>query len=396
MERAMAKAAVRLTVAKARALVAAGQGGRHADGGGLYLHVTGPGRGQWAFRFMRQGKAREMGLGPVDLDGNRGGVTLAAARERAAEAQRTLREGRDPIEARREREAEAERARLSSRPFREVADLYIAGHEAGWRNAVHRAQWRATLEAYVHPAIGDVPVAEVGTEAVLGVLTPIWTVKPETASRVRGRIEAVLDYAKARGWRLGENPARWRGHLAHMLPARGKVARVEHHAALPWQEIGAFLARLRQHRATAARALEFCILTAARTGEVIGARWSEIDPDNAIWAVPAGRMKGHRAHRVPLSAAALAVLRHMLPLRTAEGDGFVFPGLKPGAGLSNMAMLKLLERMGRGDLTVHGFPARRPVREAPPADAGLGRLLRLRPGGGGGAARPGRSPCRCR
>jgi integrase len=201
-----------------------------------------------------------------------------------------------------------------------------------------------------------VPVAEVGTEAVLRVLQPIWQLKPETASRVRGRIEAVLDYAQARGWRQGENPARWRGHLAHMLPARARVARVEHHAALPWQEIWGFMARLRQHKATAARALEFTILCAARTGEVIGARWSEIDMENTIWTVPAERMKGGRAHRVPLSVAALAVLRHMLPLRPAgEEDGFVFPGLRPGTPLSNMAMLKLLERMGHGDLTVHGF-----------------------------------------
>jgi integrase len=351
----MAKAATRLTVAKAKALLASGQGGRHADGGGLYLHVTGPGRGQWALRFMRQGKAREMGLGAVDLDGTRGGVTLAQARERAAEAQRLLREGRDPIEARREAEAETERARLSSRPFREVADTYITTHEAGWRSAVHRTQWRTTLEAHVHPVIGDAPVADIGTEDVLGVLTPIWTAKPETASRVRGRIEMVLDFAKARGWRQGENSARWRGHLAHMLPARKKVARVEHHAALPWQEIGAFMARLRQHKATTARALEFTILTAARTGEVIGARWSEIDIENAIWTVPAERMKAGKAHRIPLSGAALAVLRHMLPLQSAERDGFVFPGLKRGQPLSRMAMLKLLGRMGHGDLTVHGF-----------------------------------------
>jgi integrase len=236
-----------------------------------------------------------------------------------------------------------------------VAELYIAAHERGWRNPTHRAQWRATLNAYVHPTIGDLAVASIATDDVLRVLQPIWQAKPETASRVRGRIEAVLDYAAARGWRQGENPARWRGHLANLLPARAKVARVVHHAALPWQEIGAFMARLRQHRATAARALEFTVLTAARTGEVIGARWPEVGMDAAVWTVPAERMKGHRAHRVPLSAAALAVLRHMLPLRPAEGDGFVFPGLRPGKPLSNMAMLKLLERMGHGDLTVHGF-----------------------------------------
>ena len=178
------------------------------------------------------------------------------------------------------------------------------------------------------------PVAEVGTEDVLQVLQPVWTAKPETASWLRGRIEAVLDYAAARGWRAGENPARWRGHLANLLPTRARVAEVVHHAALPWREIGGFVARLRQHNSTASRALEFTILTAARTGEVIGARWSEIDLGNTVWTVPAGRMKGGREHRVPLSSAALVVLNHMAPLRPAEGDGFVFPGLSvhPGTG----------------------------------------------------------------
>jgi integrase len=349
----------RLTVAKAKALIGKGAAGRYADGGNLYLYVTGSGRALWSFRFMRHGKAREMGLGVVDLAGTHGGVTLVEARERAAAALRMLRDGRDPIEVRREAvEADARRQR-ASRPFREVAELYIAAHEAGWRSAAHRTQWRRTLDTYVNPTVGDTPVADLGAEDVLRVLAPIWAEKPETASRVRGRIEAVLDYAAARGWRQGENPARWRGHLAHMLPARRKLARVEHHPALPWQDVPAFVAELRAQTAVAARALEFTILTAARTGEALGARWSEIDLDAAVWTVPAARMKGYRAHRVPLSGAALAVLRHLLPLRQAWGSagegGFVFPGLRPGQSLSRMAMLKLLERMGRGDLTVHGF-----------------------------------------
>jgi integrase len=351
----MAKAAARLTVAKIRALVAKGEPRRHADGGNLYLQVTGPGRALWSFRFMLRGKSREMGLGVADPEGRGGGVTLAEARERAAEAIRLLRGGHDPIERRRDADAEATRERAASRPFRDVAELYISSHEAGWRNAKHRWQWRATLDRYAGPVMGDLAVSEVGTEHVLRVLQPIWTEKPETAARLRGRIECVLDYATARGWRTGENPARWRGHLANLLPARSRVARVVHHAALPWQEVAAFMARLRRHEATAARALEFTILTAARTGEVIGARWSEIDIAGAVWAVPAERMKTHKEHRVPLSSAALAVLRHMAPLRPAEGDGFVFPGLRRGRPLSNMAMLKLLQRMRRGDLTTHGF-----------------------------------------
>jgi integrase len=273
---------------------------------------------------------------------------------------RRLRDGEDPIERRRAEREEAERQREARRTFRGVADLYIAAHESAWRNPVHKAQWRSTLDAYVHPVIGETAVSDISTDDVLRILTPIWAEKPETASRVRGRIggriESILDYATARRWRPAvDNPARWRGHLAHMLPARRKLARVEHHAALPWQDVPAFMAKLRAQTATAARALEFTILTAARTGEAIGARWSEIDIDNALWTVPAERMKGGRAHRVPLSAAALAVLRHMLPLRPAGGDSFVFPGLRPGRPLSSMAMLKLLARMGHGDLTVHGF-----------------------------------------
>ena len=343
-----------LNVKAARALIAQGAAGRHADGGNLYLHVTGPGRALWSFRYMRDGKAREMGLGPVDLDGRRG-LTLAEARERAADALRLLRDGLDPIEHRRAAEHAARQKREAQRTFREVAELYVGAHEAAWRNPKHRAQWRSTLETYVHPVMGDLAVSDVTTEHVLRVLQPIWTTKPETASRVRGRIEAVLDYAATRGWREGENPARWRGHLTNLLPARSKVARVKHHAALPWRDMPVFMARLRAQRSTAARALEFTILTAARTGEALGARWSEIDLEAGVWTVPAERMKGHREHRVPLSDAALDVLRHMLPLRSAEGDGYVFPGLRRGKPLSNMAMLKCLQRLGRGDLTAHGF-----------------------------------------
>jgi integrase len=363
----------KLTAVAVKSLVAKGKPGAHADGGNLYLRIGGPDAGKWTLRYMLAGKAREMGLGAYDHAG-RAGITLALARVRAEEARAVLRGGADPLDQRRAL-AEAERAAAEAvaakaRIFRAVAEMHINAHEAGWRNAVHRAQWRSTLDAYAYPVIGNMPVADVTTDHVLRCLTPIWTAKPETASRVRGRIEAVLDYAKARGWRQGENPARWRGHLDHLLPRRSKVAAVVNHAALPWQQVGAFLKVLRGTSATAARALEFAILTACRSGEVLGTRWSEIEMDGAMWLVPAARMKAGREHRVPLSTAALDVLRHMLPLRPAEGDGYVFPGQRPEKPLSNMSMLMLLRRInphsaeeparwrdGRSGepITAHGF-----------------------------------------
>ncbi len=217
-------------------------------------------------------------------------------------------------------------------------------------------QWRNTLDTYAHPHFGDLPVGEVGTEHVLAALEPIWRVKPETATRVRGRVESVLDYATAREWRRGENPARWRGHLANLLPARGKVAPVVHHAALPWPEIGALLPLLRAQEGIAAKALHFLILTAARSGEVLGARWGEVDLASKVWTVPAARMKAGKEHRVPLSEPALAVLRAMVDLRLVDSaEAFVFPGAQPGRPLSIMAMTMVLRRMKRADLTVHGF-----------------------------------------
>jgi integrase len=220
---------------------------------------------------------------------------------------------------------------------------------------VHRAQWRSTLETYAYPVFGDRPVTEIGVGDVMRVLEPIWREKAETASRLRGRIESVLDYATARGWRTGDNPARWRGHLQNLLPARGKIARVNHHAALPWRDMAAFMTELRQQEGVGATALQFAILTAARTGEVIGARWSEIGVTEAVWTVPAERMKAHRLHRVPLTAPALAVLQRMEPGRPVDGDGYVFPGGRRGQPLSNMSLAAVLKRMRRSDLTVHGF-----------------------------------------
>lgn len=314
--------------------------GRYGDGGGLWLQVRDAQHRSWLFRFKREGRGHWMGLGPAQ------DITLAEARDKARECRRLLLAGKDPILERR-----TTRAAAAGIVFREVAAQYVAAHETTWRNATHRKQWASTLAAYVFPVLGDLPAAQIETADVLRVVEPIWQAKPETAARVRGRIEAVLDYATARGWRAGDNPARWRGHLAHLLPARAEVAAVKHHAALPWAEIAAFMGLLRGQAGTGALALQFSILTAARTGEVIGATWAEIDLDSKSWTIPAERMKARVEHRVPLSTAAAAILAKLRPL----GGVHVFPGTNPKAGLSNMALSAVLRRMGRADLTVHGF-----------------------------------------
>ena len=330
--------------------------GRYGDGIGLYLLVRSPEARFWLFRYTRGGKMREMGLGPAF---GPSAVSLAAARTKARKLHDTVREGRDPL-ADRDLEAAAakaatQQAQARAKTFRDVTSLYLAAHEVGWRNEKHRWQWRQTLEAYAFPHMGDLPVADVTTAHVMAALEPIWHGKRETAGRLRGRIESILDYARAREWRTGENPARWRGHIANMLPTLGKAQRVQHLAALPWAEIGAFMAKLREQSGMAGRALEFAILTAGRSGEILGARWPEIDLSAAVWTVPAERMKAGREHRVPLCDPALAILRALLPLRDAERGDWVFPGPKASKPLSNMSMLMLLRRMGRGDLTAHGF-----------------------------------------
>ena len=323
--------------------------GRYSDGArsGLWLQVRSPENRSWLYRFTLAGRSRDMGLGHIDR------VTLAEAREMAAAARRLVRQGIDPIRHRTEAKSER-RAALVQATFRQTATLFIAAQAPGWRNAKHAAQWTATLEEYVYPHFGERPVNAILTADVLAALTPIWTTKPETASRVRGRIEAVLDYAKARAWRDGENPARWKGHTANMLAPRAKLAAVEHHPALPWQQMPTFMAELREQAGIAALALQFTILTAARTGEVIGATWGEVDLTAATWTVPAARMKGGREHRVPLPKPALALLRELASVGT-DPAGFVFPGGRIGAGLSGMAMTALLRRMGRSEITVHGF-----------------------------------------
>jgi integrase len=348
----MPRKAEGLTAAKVRTA----KPGRYGDGAGLYLLVRGPEARFWLFRYTREGKMREMGLGPAS---GSAGVSLADARVKARKLHDMVREGFDPLlerdAAREAKAALAKMAEIKRMTFRAVADAYIAAHEASWRNAKHRQQWTNTLETYAFPILGDLPVAEVDTGAVMRVLEPIWREKAETASRLRGRIESVLDYAKARGWRDGENAARWRGHVENMLPKRSKVAPVQHHAALPWQEISGFMASLANQQGLGALALRFTILTAARTSEAIEARWSEIDMTAGVWTVPAARMKAAKEHRVPLSDAAVAVLREVAPLRDDERGGWVFPGARAGRPLSNMAFLMLLRRMERGDLTAHGF-----------------------------------------
>ena len=325
--------------------------GLHGDGGGLYLQVQGREQRSWCFRYTSPatGKVRQMGLGGLDALG------LAEARDRAAECRRVLAAGRDPL-AEREAAKQAEAVAASGvTSFQRAAEAYIAAHSAGWRNPKHRQQWQNTLTSYVYPRFGSMPVADVGTDDVLGVLGPIWTAAPETAARVRGRIETILDYATVRGWRSkGFNPATWKGHLSHTLASRAKVAPVKHHAALDWRETPSFMAQLVTKEGMGALAVRFAILTAARSGEVRGALWREIDLDAALWTVSASRMKAGREHRVPLSDAAVAVLRHVAPLSGDHG-GLIFPGLKPGVPLSDMSLTAVLRRMDRKDVTVHGF-----------------------------------------
>jgi integrase len=328
------------------------QPGVYPDGGGLYLQVSANGARSWIFRYMLHGRARWMGLGSLH------DVGLSEARTLAAESRKRRADGTDPIEARKTTRALARLESAKAVTFADCAAQYIEAHRAGWRNAKHGDQWTNTLKTYAYPAFGTLPVQSVDTELVMRVLDPIWRVKTETASRVRSRVENILDWAKTKGYRQGENPARWRGHLENLLPARGKVRKVQHHPALPYDKIRPFVKALRHEEGTAALALEFAILTGSRTSEVIGARWTEFNLKMALWTVPANRIKGGREHRIPLSAPALAIVKKMKAVPVPDGEKpseFVFPGGKEGKGLSNGAMLALLRRMKRTDITVHGF-----------------------------------------
>lgn len=313
--------------------------GYHLDGGGLYLQVTASGAKSWVFRYRFEGKRPEMGLGPLHVIG------LAEAREAAGAARKMVQAGQDPLAGRR-----AAAVATSSIPtFWEAATAYIAEREAGWTNPKHAGQWTKTLETYAKPALGDLRVDRIETEHVLAVLRPIWTTKTETASRVRQRMEAVLDAATVQKKRSGENPARWRGHLAVILPKPTAVTKVENFAALPYAELPAFMAALRSRHGEAARALEFTILTAARTGMTLGAAPSEVDLANQTWTVPWDRMKGKVEHTIPLSTPALELVRQRM------GRELLFPNDLSNGALSENAMLALLKRMGFDHITVHGF-----------------------------------------
>jgi integrase len=327
-----------LTVSKAK------EPGYYGDGAGLYLQVSKSLTKSWIFRFTLGGKQREMGLGPLHT------ITLAQAREKAKECRSKLLDGIDPLEARNAAKLGDALVRAKAMTFDHCAAAYIAAHRGSWKSAKHALQWESTLATYARPFIGDLPVATVDTALVVKVLQPIWSEKTETATRLRGRIESILDWATVSKFRVGENPARWRGHLDNLLADPGKMNRVVHHAALPWQDIGQFMSELKGREGIAARAVELAILTAARSGEVRGAMWGEFDLEEAMWTIPAERMKAGREHRVPLSTAALAILR-----AAPRVDEIVFPGARANTPLSDMSLTAVLRRMGRKEITVHGF-----------------------------------------
>jgi len=343
-----------LTVKKIAALKTPG---RYAEGSvrGLKLQITPTGVKSWLLRYERFGRERWMGLGPVDV------IDLEEARERALRARRQLLDGMDPLDARRAERAAAALEAAKMVTFKQAAEAYNEQHEKKWKNRKAAAQFLNTLRDYAFGLIGNLSVAAIDAGQVLRVLEQkhkkypnqrLWDAIPETASRLRGRIESVLDWAAVRGLRTGDNPARWKGHLAEALPARGEIQKTEHHAALAYPELPAFLTELRQREGVAPQALEFTILTAARTGEAIGATWDEIDLPSRTWTVPATRMKAGKPHKVPLSDRAIELLK-VLPQE--KGNAFVFIGPKKGTALSNMAMLSLLRRMDRADITTHGF-----------------------------------------
>ncbi|UAL08920.1 tyrosine-type recombinase/integrase [Caulobacter segnis] len=357
----MARVYERLTAMTVRQLRGAG---RYPDGGGLYLQITPTGARSWIFRYRVAGRERQMGLGPLEF------VSLAEAREKARAARLQRYNGEDPLGARIGRRPKVTSDRPASVTFKEAMVAYIETNKVAWRNEKHVQQWSSTLETYAVPHFGRKLLADIDTADVLSALKPIWLTKSETASRLRGRIETVLSWGAAQGYRQGDNPARWKGHIEMILPAKSKVTQVKHHAALDYREVPSFMAKMRLQSGVGVLALRFVILTAARTGEVIGADWSEVDFENRVWTVPASRMKAGREHSVPLSRPAMEILehqravwlevearRHRKTLKAGEEGplGPVFWGKLPGKGLSNMSLLAVLRRMGRDDLTSHGF-----------------------------------------
>lgn len=325
-------------------MVGAAKAGLHADGGNLYLRVKDTGARSWVFIYRHGGKQKELGLGSAGPTG----VSLADARQKAAEARRSLQGDVDPVEGKKAAQA-ARRAAETS--FGSFADEYVASHRSGWSNDKHIAQWEMTLGDTYCRSIRSLPLSAIGIDEVVGVLQPIWQTKPETARRIRMRLERVLDAAKVRGLRSGENPARWRGNLDHLLPIHAKATK-GHHAALPYGDVPGFMRALAERPAMAALAFRFLILTASRTSEVLEAEWSEIDMEAKVWTIPAERMKARRMHRVPLTDASIAILDAV----KGKDERYVFPGQKHGRPLSNMALLTLLRRMGKEEATTaHGF-----------------------------------------
>ena len=321
--------------------------GYYCDGGGLYLQVSKSGSKSWIMRYTIAGKPVEMGLGSYPT------FTLAEARKRATAQRKLLTDGINPLETKRSDLLARRLADANVITFDKAAKAFIDANSPAWRNAKHSDQWRNTLTTYASPVIGKLPVPKIETSHIMRILSPIWTTKTETATRVRGRIEKVLDWAKVQGYRTGDNPAQWRGHLSEALPKPSKVATEDHHAALPWSEIGAFMVALKAMQGAGARAMEIIILTATRTSEVLNAKWSEIDLDAKLWTIPKERMKSFKEHRVPLSDAVIALLTVIKAAST--GNGYIFPGKKKDTALSNMACLATLKRMERTDITVHGF-----------------------------------------
>ena len=322
------------------------QPGMYADGGGLYLRVAEGGSKQWVFRYAAGTRDRDMGLGPVHT------LTLPEAREKAREARLLRLDGIDPIEAKRARIAALRAADARAMTFKQCAEGFIKDNEASWTSARHRQEWVGSLVRLVYPTLGSLPVAAIDTPLVLKVLKPIWEKTPETASRVRGRIDNVLGWATVHHYRAGDNPARWGGLLEHALPARSKIAKVEHHAALPYAEIGAFVAKLRGDSGVAAACLQFITLTAARLDEARSSTWDEIDLANRIWVVPARRMKADKEHRVPLSDGTIAILEQMQVIRQSD---YVFPGRLEGRPIGDNTIWRLAKEAAGSDITIHGL-----------------------------------------
>ena len=328
------------TSKQADKMIRDGKPGAYADGDGLYLKIGTTGAASWQYRYQMNGKRRMMGLGSCAT------VGLAEARDKAADARKQVKQGIDPLEV---KEAEQTAVEAKATTFRELATEYIADHRPGWRNAKHGQQWENTLAQYAFPKIGDKPIAEISTEDVLRILKKLWTEKPETASRLRNRIELVIDAGRAKGLSTAANPAAWRGHLDKLLPKRTKASK-GHHAAMDYRELPAFYKRLTEDRdSLSSVALQITILTACRTSEVLLADWSEFDLDNRLWTIPGERMKAGKPHRVPLTDEVLKLLQGI------KGEGYVFPGARQGRPLSNMAMTMVLRRLGHPELTVHGF-----------------------------------------